>query len=371
MKRLLSRLLGFLPPLGKIDRYIIKTFLSTFFFCIILIISVSVVFDMNERMSDLLKPEVSLYEIVFHYYLNFIPYYTSLFSSLFVFISVVFFTSKFAENSEIIAMLASGMSFRRLLRPYFISALIISILSFILNNFIIPPGNKVRIDFENKYFRNKEVMYASGVQLEVKPDVVLFMQAFYRESKTGTGVSLDEYEGRELKSRLTANSAVYDTLYRWRLLDFRLRRFEGYTETDSVGSTLDTIIPVSPEDFLISARDVDKMTSPALLRYITQQKDRGVGDVKFFAIGLHKRIAAIFSAFILTFIGAVLSAKKMKNGLGINIALGLGLSFSYILFAEVTSTFAISGLLAPWIAAWIPNIVFVLIGLALWHKAPQ
>lgn len=366
----IARLLH-LPSLGRVDRYIIRTFLNTFFFSIILIISVSVVFDMNERMSDLLRPEVSLYEIVFHYYLNFIPYYANLFSPLFVFISVIFFTSKLAENSEIIAMMASGMSFRRMLLPYFVAASVIAGLSFVLNNFIIPPGNKVRIDFENKYFRNKNVMYASGVQLEVEPNVVLFMNAFYRENKTGTGFSLDSYEGRELRSRLTARAAIYDTLYRWSLQEYRIRYFDGHTERDSVGLSLDTIIRVNPEDFLISAKDVEKMTSPELSRYIDKQSSRGVGDVKLFAIELHKRYAAIFSAFILTFIGAVLSAKKMKNGLGFNIAIGLGLSFSYILFSEAAATFAISGSMSPWLAAWLPNFAFVVIALGLWPKAPR
>ncbi len=328
-------------------------------------------FDINEKIDSFLKPEVTLYEIVFHYYINFVPYYANMFSPLFVFISVIFFTSKMAENSEIIAMLASGMSFKRLLRPYFISALVISAITFVLNNYIIPPGNKQRLDFENTYVRNKRVEYAEGIHMEVKPQVFFFLRAYSAYNKTGQEVALERFEGRDLRSRLTADRAEYDTLYRWRLYNYREREMGDYEEKVKTGEMLDTIIPIAPSDFLVGERDAEMLTSPQLRAQISKQAERGVGNAKLFAIELHKRYAAVFSAFILTFIGAVLSAKKVKNGMGLNIAIGLGMSFGYILFSTVTSTFAISGGMAPWLAAWLPNFVFVLLALALWRKAPQ
>lgn len=359
------------PWLGQIDRYIIRTFLGTYFFSILLILSIAIVFDINEKIDAFLKPEVTLYEIVFHYYLNFVPYYANIFSPLFVFISVIFFTTRLATNSEIIAMLASGLSFRRLLRPYFVSASVISALSFVLSNYVIPPGNKQRIDFENTYVKNKRIEYAEGIHLEVEPDVFFFIRSYHAPDKAGFGIALERFEGRDIRSRLTAERAVYDTLGRWTLYGYRKREFGDYKETLTTGHQLDTIIPIAPADFLVTERDVQTLTSPQLSEYIDKQSERGVGNAKLFAIELHRRYAAVFSAFILTFIGAVLSAKKVKNGMGVNIAIGLLLCMGYILFTTVTSTFAISGGLPPWLAAWLPNFVFVVLALSLWRKAPQ
>lgn len=359
------------PIISLIDRYIIRTFLGTYFFSILLIISVSVVFDINEKIDDFLKPEVSLYEIVVHYYLNFIPYYANMFSPLFVFISVIFFTSRLAENTEIIAMLSSGLSFKRLLRPYFLAASVISSLSFVLNNYVIPPGTKMRLDFENKYIRNKRTEYAEGVQLELKPNVIFFIQSYTRTSKTGYQVALDQFDKGDLVRRLTADKAIYDTLGRWQLHNYRERVFYRYREQLKTGEQLDTLLGVDPEDFLITGNDVETLTTPQLRKYISTQQARGVGNVQLFSIELNKRYASVFSAFILTFIGATLSARKVKNGMGLNIAIGIGLSFGYILFMEVTSTFALSGQMPSWVAAWLPNWIFTFIALGLWHKAPQ
>lgn len=357
--------------LGLVDKYIMRTFLGTYFFAIVLILSVSVVFDINEKIDDFLSPEVSLYEIVVHYYLNFIPYYANIFSPLFVFISVIFFTSKLADNSEIISMLASGMSFKRLLRPYLLAAACISMLSFVLSNYVIPPGTKLRLDFENKYIRNKRTEYATAIQLELQPGHILFINSYTRSAKRAYDVAIDRFEQGDLVGRLTANSARYDTLGRWKLYDYKDRSFSQYQEQITTGVELDTLLGVDPEDFMITAKDVETLTSPEIAEYIDKQRSRGVGNVQLFQIEYHKRFASVFSAFILTFIGAVLSSKKVKNGMGINIAIGLGLSFAYIFFMTLTSTFAISGSLPAWLAAWLPNIVFVFIALGLWRQAPQ
>lgn len=359
------------PFIGYVDWYIIRTFLGTYFFTILLIISVAIVFDINEKIDSFLNPKVTLYEIVFHYYINFIPYYANLFSPLFVFISVIFFTTKMADNSEIIAMLASGMSFKRLLRPYFISAGVISLITFGLNNYVIPPGNKVRLDFESDYVRNKRIEYAESVQMEVSPDVFLFISRFVRQEKKAYSIALERFEGRDLRSRLTAEEAIYNPSGVWTLYNFRERTLDEYREEVRVGATLDTIIPIAPEDFLVSDRDVLTLTSPQLTAYIDKQSKRGVGNAKLFAIELHRRYASAFSAFILTLIGAILSARKVKNGMGMNIALGLLMSMGYILFSTLTSTFAINGLMAAWLSAWLPNFIFLGLALTLWYKAPQ
>lgn len=366
-KRSFSERLG----LGKVDAYIISTFLGTFVFCIALIISVSVVFDINEKIDYFIKPEVSWRDIIFAYYVNFVPYYANMFSPLFVFISVIFFTSKLADNSEIIAMMASGMSFKRILRPYFVAASLIALLTFVLNNYVIPPSNKTRNHFENTYIKNKSVEFVKGVHMEMEPGVFLFIRSFNAPNKSGDSFALESYEDGDLRSRLSAERVSYDTLGRWTLYTYRQRTFEGLEEKTHVGERIDTVLSVTPQDFMVSEKDVETMTSPQLSEYIDRQTQRGVGNAKLFAIELHKRYAAVFSAFILTFIGAVLSAKKVKNGLGLNIAIGVGLSLGYIFFMTVTSTFAVTGGLPPWAAAWLPNLVFVLLAFLLWRKAPK
>lgn len=362
--------------LSILDRYIIKKFLGTYIFSIILIISISVVFDINERLDKFLGNDAPLKAIVFDYYLNFIPYYANLFSALFVFIAVIFFTSKLADNSEIIAMLSNGMSFKRLMKPYMISAGIIAVCSFLLSSFIIPPANDTRIKFQNKYIKNKEVVSANHIQMRIDKDVILYLESFRNQTKQGSNMSLDRFEGKELKSRLVARSIEYDTGYHWVLKNYTIREFKGMREYITSGNSLDTTLNVVPSDFLVSVNDYEQMTTPQLYNYIERQRDKGiasVGNVSItqFEIEFHKRFASIFSAFILTIIGASLSARKVKGGMGLNIGIGLGLSVTYIMFQTVSSSFAISGTMPAWLAVWIPNIVFIFIAAYLYTKAPN
>ena len=342
--------------LKRIDWYIIKQFLGTYIFAIALIIAISVVFDINEKIDKFLSPDVPLKAIVFDYYMNFIPYFANLFSPLFTFIAVIFFTSKLADNSEVIAMLASGMSFRRLMLPYAISAGIIALSTFVLNAYIIPPANATRIDFQNKYIKNKKVDYVRSAQLEIEPGVIAYFDRYDARSGMGYRFSLEHFEDKKMISRLTANSIKYDSLYNWTLIDYMIRDFDGMREHITEGSRMDTTLTIVPSDFLISVNDCETMTSSELSTYIDRQKKRGIGNIQTFQIEYHKRFAAIMAAFILTSIGASLSSRKIKGGMGLNIGIGLALSFSYILFTTVTSTFAINGNLSPAMAAWIPNI---------------
>jgi len=354
-----------------LDRYIIRKFLGTYVFSIVLIISIAVVFDINEQLDKFLRNDAPLRAIVFNYYLNFVPYYVNLFSALFVFISVIFFTSKLADNSEIIAMLSTGMSFKRLMKPYMISATVIAIVSFVLSGFIIPPANVVRIKFQNKYIKNKEVLYAERVQVQVEPGVIAFFNRYDNRDKTGFNFSLDKFEGKELVSRLTASRITYDSAYHWVIYDYAIRDFDGMKEHITTGNKIDTTLTIVPSDFLISSNDFEQMTTPHLYSHIERQKSKGIGNMQAFEIEFHKRFASIASAFILTIIGASLSSRKVKGGMGLNIGIGLLLSVSYILFMTVSSTFAVSGLVSPFIAAWIPNVIFTLIAIFLYKRAPN
>lgn len=291
------------------------------------------------------------------------------FSPLFTFIAVIFFTSKMAENSEIIAILSSGVSFRRLLLPYMASALVIASFTFVLDSYVIPPANVKRINYQNKYVKNKAIDYGVNIQLQVTPGEIAYMSRFENSSKTAYNFSLETFKDKKLVSRMVATTAVYDTLYRWSMKNYMIRNFRGMREEIKKGATLDTIIPIEPRDFLIAENDHEKMTTPELKAYIDRQKMRGVANIKSFEIEYERRFAMTGAAFILTLIGMSLSSRKVKSGMGINIGIGLVLSFSYILFSTVTSTFAVSGYTSPFVAMWIPNVVYLIIGIVLYNRA--
>ena len=357
--------------LKKIDIYIIKKFLGTYLFAILLILAITVTFDMNEKIDRFISNNAPVPAIIFDYYLNFIPYFANLFSPLFTFIAVIFFTSKLADNSEVIAMLSGGISFPRLMRPYLISAAIIALFTFALNSYVIPPANVTRIKFQNKYIKDRSVDYAKNIQLEVSPGVVAYIGSYNDKTSTGRHFSLDKFEGKELVSKLTAQTITYDSINHWTINDYMIRNFIGMREYVEYGEKTDTVLRISPSDFLISVNDCEQMKTPELRHYINRQKDRGIGNIQLFEIEYHQRFSMTFAAFILTIIGASLSSRKIKGGMGFNIGMGLLLSFSYILFMQVTSTFAISGYVSPMIAVWIPNFVYAVIAVVLYRKAPR
>ncbi len=358
--------------LTLIDKYIIKKFLGTFVFMITLIMSISVVFDINEKIDKFIANNVSLQEIVFDYYINFIPYYTNLFSPLFVFLAVIFFTSKLANNSEIIAILSNGISFKRLMKPYMISAAILALTSFVFGSYIIPPANKTRLNFETQYIDKKlKKTTDRDIQFKVTEGTIVYFGSFNLSSNVGTNFSMDHFDSLQLVSRLTARSIRYNSGYNWTIEDYQIRDFDGMKEVITKGNSIDTIIQIVPNDFIIAKSDQQVMTTPELRKYVASQKRRGMGNIQPFQIEYHSRIASIFSAFILTLIGASLSARKVKRGMGINIGIGLLLSMGYILFMTISASFAIKGGMSPFVAAWIPNLIFIGIAFYLYRKAPN
>ncbi len=356
-------------PVKILDWYIIKKFLGTYFFAILLILAITVVFDINEKLDSFLR--APLKATVFDYFLNFLPYFANQFSPLFTFIAVIFFTSKLADNSEIIAMLSSGLSFKRLLRPYMISAAVIAAGTFVLGAYVIPPANIKRIEFMNTYVRNRRVDYGDNIMLQVGPGRIAYMSRYDNTTKTGYRFSLEEFKNKKLVSRLTAQSIRWDTLFQWQVRDYQIRDFKDNREFITKGAKLDTVIPFEPRDFLISRNDQETLTLPELREYIDRQKERGVANIKAFEIEYEKRYAMCAAAFILTVIGMSLSSKKVKGGMGVNIGLGLVLSFSYILFMTVTSSFAVSGITSPRVAMWIPNVLYSIIAIILYRKAAR
>lgn len=373
-----ARVLRKLSPkhlFGRLDWYIIRKFIGTYIFSIVLIISIALVFDFNENLSKFTKYHAPWRAIVFDYYANFIPYYSNLFSPLFVFIAVIFFTSKLAGNSEIIAMLSSGVSFRRLMRPYMISCVLIASVTFYLNSFVIPHGTVIRQNFESLYRNSKKNTSAENVQLQVGKGTVAYIQHYDDRYKRGYGFSLDKFEGKKLVSHMTAMEIQYDTIadakYHWKATNWKTRTLVGLRERIVTGGVKDTVILMEPTDLVYSKGQQETFTSPELLDYISKQTSRGSGNVVQYEVEFHKRIAMSFSSFILTIIGLSLSARKRKGGMGLYLGIGLGLSFGYIMLQTVSSTFAINAGTPPVLAAWIPNLIFAFIAYFCYRHAPR
>ena len=359
----------------RMDWYIINKFIGTYVYSIILIISISIVFDVNENLAKFTSNNAPLRAIVFDYYANFVPYFANLFSPLFVFIAVIFFTSKLAGNSEIIAMLASGMSFKRLLRPYLISAALIALLNFYLGSYIIPKGTVVRHDFESLYKNNKKNTSASNIQLMVDKGVVAYISQYDDIRKTGYGFALYKFENKKMVSQMNANVIQYDTIaeerYHWKARNYKIRTLKGMREEITSGYEIDTLIQMEPMDLVFSRGQQETFTSPELKRYISKQQQRGSSNVVQYEVEYHKRIATSFASFILTIIGVSLSSRKRKGGMGMYLGIGLALSFTYILLQTVSATFAINADTPPVLAAWIPNILYAFIAYYCYRQAPN
>ena len=376
--RTVAQKLSWINPLrylSILDWYIIRKFIGTYFFAILLIISISIVFDVNENLAKFSQYHAPLKAIVFDYYANFVPYFANLFSPLFVFIAVIFFTSKLAGNSEIIAMLAAGMSFRRLMGPYMISCVLISALTFYLGAYIIPHGTIVRQNFETIYKNKKKNSTAENVQLQVESGVIAYIQHYDNNKKRGYGFCLDKFEDKKVVSHLTATEISYDTIsdskYHWKVTNWKIRTLKGLKEHITSGAVKDTVIMMEPTDLVYSKGQQETFTSPQLLEYISKQTSRGSGNVVQYEVEYHKRIAMSFASFILTTIGLSLSSRKRKGGMGLYLGIGLALSFTYIMLQTVSSTFAIKADTPPMLAAWIPNIIFAAVAYFCYRKAPN
>ena len=350
----------------KFDWYIIKKFLSTFFFTISLILIIVIVFDISEKIDDFLRSNVSVDKIIFDYYLNFIPYFGNLFSPLFIFISVIYFTSKMAGDSEIIAILNSGMSFSRLLRPFIMTAFFLASLSFVLGNFIIPETNKERIDFENKYIKRKQKKRIKNIHMQIQRDQYVYMESYNRSKNIGYKFTLENFENNVLKSKLSANYIEYDTVNNnWKARDYFIRKYQEKNDEIIKGSIIDTVINLNPSDLAKNRSLVETMGMKKLNQYIKEEEIKGTAQIVYHKIEKHKRIANPFSTIILTVIAVAIGSRKIRGGAGIQLSLGLLMSFAYILFMQISTTFATNSNLLPIIAVWIPNLIFTVIAFVL------
>ncbi len=355
-----------------IDIYIIKKFLGTFFYAIGLILSIAVVFDMSENLDEFISKEVTWGTIIKEYYLNFIPYFANLFSPLFTFIAVIYFTSKMAYNTEIIAILSSGVSYTRLMRPYLFSAFVIAVFSYMLGNYVIPPANETMNRFRQVYIDNNRQLFSTefNIHRQIEPGVFIYMQQFSSDN-IGQKFTLERFENGELKEKITANNISWDKdSARWVLNNWWSRQIYDTHEEFNKGYRKDTTLNMTPTEFKVIKNQMESFTTPELKKEIRQMKMRGVNTVEW-EIERHKRVAGPFSAFILTIIGAGLASRKIKGGLGLHLGLGLLLSFSYILFQQVSTVFAISGNTPPLMAVWIPNLGYSIIAFFVFKWAAK
>ena len=355
-----------------IDIYIIKKFLGTFFYAISLLIVIVIIFDISENIDEFLEKDAPLGEIIFSYYLNFVPYFINLFAYLFTFISVIFFTSKLASNTEIVAMLSGGVSYYRFLRPYFISAIILALMSFYLGNFLIPKTNIKRREFKDKYMENLDLDKDRNMHLRIGSQTYVYLENFNSSTNVGIKFSLEEFEGNKLTYKLMADRLRWDsTENQWSIDNYIIREIGELRETIRKGPELDTTLNLKPSDLYIKKEDFEEMNFWELRERIEEETLRGSEKVTIYEVEKHKRIAAPFATIILTLIGVTLSSRKVRGGIGMHLGLGILFTFTYILFMQVTVVFATFGDLSPFLAAWIPNMVFAVIGLVLLKTAQK
>lgn len=356
----------------KIDIYIIKKFLGTFFFTLILLIFIVIIFDISEKIDDFLKRDAPLKAIIFSYYFNFIPYFINLFSYLLTFIAVIFFTSRMASDSEIIAILSSGISFRRMLFPYFLSATVLGILSFLLANFIIPYTNKGMFAFEKQYINDPREFSDQNIHKQISPGTYIYLESYNTHTNAGWKFSIEQFKDRQLVYKLKADRLAWDSIHRrWTMSNYFIRHLHGMDETLYKGNKLDTVLSLQPADFTEDIEEVKIMDYMTLRNHIKKKELRGDPDVVKYEVKKYERIAFPFATIILTIIGVSVSSRKVRGGIGFHLGFGLALTFMYILFMQISTVFATFGDFPPTLAVWVPNILFGIIALILLKKAPK
>ena len=359
-----------------LDWYIIKKFMSTFFISMLLIIGLVIIFDVSEKIDDFISLKASLHDIVFYYYVNFVPYFINMFSPLFIFITVIFFTSRMAANSEIIAILSGGVSYHRMMVPYLLTATFIALLSLVLNLYVVPRANKTRLQFEAAYVKsyNSSNSYKrNDIHYQIAPGNFVYVKSFSSWNNTAYQVTVETLDGNKLVSKLTAESAAWDSATSsWKMRNYVLREYSrGMSDRVTIGPALDTALALTVSDFYRNNKTVQTLTSPELAKLIKVQKMRGDGSIIYAQIEQHNRLVLPFSTIILTIMGVALSSRKRRGGIGWSLVAGIALTFSYILFLRFSQMFVFTGSLSPGVALWLPNVLYVFITAFLYKLAPK
>ena len=361
--------------LKKIDKYIIKKFLSTFFFTMLIFSMLSVIIDISNNIEDFIEEDVTIGEIVFDYYMNWVLWINGLLIPLYALIAVIFFTSRMAYNSEIISILNAGVSFRRLMWPYLLAGGFITCLHLLGNHYLIPAGNKVHYDFQHQYiWKHNDEGKTSNVHLFIGPQTTAYIKHYNKRDSAARDIKVERYQDNELVYLLKAKSAKWiGPPDRWQLKDYQVRTFAGMDETFDLRAKeeLDTTLNITPEDFVEYKNQQEMMTTYRLLRYIDTQESRGINNTKRYKVELHRRTAEPFTVLILTIIGMTIAARKVRGGIGFHLALGVALGAIYIFLSKFSATFATNESLPPIIGVWFPNLIFSLVALRLIARAQK
>ena len=362
------------PGLKILDRYIIRKFLGTYIFAIAMIIIVVVIFDYVEKIDGFTQTHAPFKSIILDYYLNFVPFFINQFSALFTFIACIFFTSKLAYQTEIVAMLSGGMSFRRLMWPYFISALVITMVSLGLSLWLIPISQRTCVAFEQQYNpRRQRFRYDRHIYRQIEPGTFLYIRGFSKNSSQASFIALEKYEGSTMRSTLEASDAKFDNeTKRWSAQRYVTRHFdEAGHEVFEQHRNLDTLLNLDVEELGNLQELVKTMNIVELNDFIDQQRAKGSDSIRLIEVEHHTRYAYPIGTFILTLIGVSLSSRKVRGGTGLHIGVGIALCFSYIMLNRVFEEFAKGGTLPPLLAVWLPNIIYAIIAIYLYRKAPK
>ncbi len=363
-----------------LDRFILKLLISTAIFMVLGISVISVVIDTSERMDDFVKSGLSFYEIMSSYYLGFVPFIMSMIFPLMVFIAVIFFTSKMAGRSEIVAMLASGMPFRRILVPYLLGAFLLTALFWVAGHFWIPKANVLRTDFKSTYIDSKSSY--EQAEFSKRPryfyaalDSNLYIGIVYYDtlSKSAAGgIFINKLSGRDIVYNLRSSGFRWDTITNdWKLTMVVERYFDHENEMVIETPEMNLDLNLSPSDIRYDKYLKDKMTTPELIRYIEEQEIRGVEGLNEFKYERYRRDATPVSVIILTVIGLSVASRKTRGGSGLNLAVGIILAAIFVVMDKFSLTFSTKGNFPPVLAAWTPNIIFIFVAFWLYKKAPK
>jgi lipopolysaccharide export system permease protein len=357
-----------------IDRYIIRKYLTTFLFTVGIFVVVIVIFDISEKLDDFLKNKASMTQVILHYYaLGSVPFFLNMLTPLINFIAVIFFTSKMADQTEIVPILSGGMSFNRFLRPFMVSAFIIFAFSLLANLYILPFTNKEKVQFENVYVHPQKVSTSTtSTHMQLDSNTYIYIDNFDTKRAIGYNFILEKFDGIELKEKLMADRVAWDSVAgKWRLENYTNRIITGLKEEMVKGETRDTTLDMRPRDFEIYENVFTALTTQELNERIAKEESRGTGMMNELLIEKYKRWINPFSAFILTLMGVSLASKKVRGGIGLSLGIGIALSFGYLVFNQFSTMFALKGGLHPILAVLIPNITFLAIALILLYKAPK
>ncbi len=354
------------------DLYIIKKLLTTFFFSVLIAVVVVCVIDYTEKSDDFIRHDLPFSQIISEYYVTFVPFMMSTLSPILVFISVVFITARMASHTEIVAMFASGMSFRRILLPYLIGAVFLGSLIFWLVGWVIPNAAKTKVEFQIKYLHSPYYFDSRDVHFKVNDSTYFYLQSYNNKSQVGYRCTIEKISDGKLVEKLSANRIQWNQQKeKWSLASYKIYTFKDGKETFNIGGTMDTTLNIYPRHFESTRYLNETMTLKELDQYIEEQADRGIGNVAVYQNEKYERYAYPFAIIVLTVMGVIVAARKSRQGSGVQIAFGFFLAFVFILFVVMSRSVGRAGSIEPMLAAWLPNITFSIIAAIMYFTVPR